>query len=52
MRTIEVGDHVLFDPESHPEVELHGTEYVLLRERDVHALAAARVSDGHSGLYL
>ncbi len=52
VRTIEVGDHVLFDPESHPEVELHGTEYVLLRERDVHALAAARVSDGHSGLYL
>jgi chaperonin GroES len=52
VRTIEVGDQVLFDPESHPEVELQGSEYVLLRERDVHALAASRVSDGHSGLYL
>ena len=52
VRSVEVGDQVLFDPESHPEVELQGSEYVLLRERDVHALAAARVSDGHSGLYL
>lgn len=52
VRTIEVGDQVLFDPENHPEVELQGADYVLLRERDVHALAAARVSDGHSGLYL
>jgi chaperonin GroES len=52
VRTIQVGDQVLFDPESHPEVELQGSEYVLLRERDVHALAASRVSDGHSGLYL
>jgi chaperonin GroES len=52
VRTIQVGDQALFDPESHPEVELQGSEYVLLRERDVHALAASRVSDGHSGLYL
>ncbi|MBI1379069.1 MAG: co-chaperone GroES [Frankiales bacterium] len=52
VRTIEVGDQVLYDPESHPEVELQGSEYVLLRERDVHALAASRVSDGRSGLYL
>jgi chaperonin GroES len=52
VRTIEVGDQVLFDPESHPEVELQGSEYVLLRERDIHALAAARVQDGAPGLYL
>ena len=52
VRTIEVGDQVLFDPENHPEVELQATEYVLLRERDVHAVASERVSDGHSGLYL
>ncbi len=52
VRTIEVGDQALFDPEDHPEVELQGDEYVLLRERDVHALAAARVRDGAAGLYL
>ena len=52
VRTIQVGDQVLYDPESHPEVELQGLEYVLLRERDVHALAAARVADGAPGLYL
>jgi len=54
VRTIEVGDQVLFDPESNPEVEIQAAEYVLLRERDVHALAAARVSgEGTApGLYL
>ena len=53
VRTIEVGDQVLFDPESHPEVEIQAAEYVLLRERDIHALAAHRVSgDGAPGLYL
>lgn len=53
VRTIEVGDQVLFDPEDHPEVEIQAAEYVLLRERDVHALAAHRVSgDAAAGLYL
>ena len=52
VRSVEVGDQVLFDPQDHPEVELQGREYVLLRERDVHALAAARVQDGAPGLYL
>ena len=52
VRTIQTGDQVLFEPEDRSEVELHGTEYVLLRERDVHAVAAARVSDDSTGLYL
>ncbi len=53
VRTVELDDQVLFDPENHPEVELQGIEYVLLRERDVHAVAARRVSaDGSTGLYL
>lgn len=52
VRTIEMGDQVLFDPESHPEVELHSQEYVLMRERDVHAVAADRVSGESTGLYL
>ena len=52
VRTVEVGDRVLFDPEDRAEVELHGVAYVLLRERDVHAVASARLDDGATGLYL
>jgi len=52
VRTIQVGDRVLFDPEDRAEVELHGATYVLMRERDVHAVAAERLDDGLTGLYL
>lgn len=53
VRTIETGDQVLFELEDRAEVELHGVDYLLLRERDVHAVAAARVSDpAAGGLYL
>jgi chaperonin GroES len=52
VRTVQVGDRVLFDPEERAEVELQGKEYVLLRERDIHAVAAPRVEDGRTGLYL
>lgn len=51
VRQVEVGDRVLYDPEDKAEVELHGRGYVLLRERDLHAVAAPRVSDGGTGLY-
>jgi hypothetical protein len=36
-----VGDQVLFSPEDQHEVEVHGEEMVILRERDVHAVAAS-----------
>jgi chaperonin GroES len=52
VRTVETGDRVLFDPEDRAEVELHGKAYVLLRERDLHAVAAERLQDGQTGLYL
>jgi chaperonin GroES len=52
VRSIVVGDRVLFDPDDRSEVELHGEEYVLLRERDVHAVAARRVKPDATGLYL
>jgi len=53
VRTVQVGDRVLFDPEDRSEVELQGTAYVLLRERDIHAVAAERLEDaGATGLYL
>ena len=53
VRTVEPADRVLFDPNDRAEVELHGSDYVVLRERDVHAVAAERLSgDGRTGLYL
>ncbi|WP_416902202.1 GroES family chaperonin [Micromonospora echinospora] len=52
VRSIVSGDRVLFDPDDRSEVELHGRGYVLLRERDVHAVAAERVEDDSTGLYL
>jgi chaperonin GroES len=52
VRQVQLGDRVLFDPEERAEVELHGEDYVLLRERDIHAVAAQRVEDGQTGLYL
>jgi chaperonin GroES len=52
VRTIEVGDRVLFNPEDRYEVEVRGEDYVILRERDVHAVAASRVGQASTGLYL
>jgi chaperonin GroES len=52
VRSIVAGDRVLFDPDDRSEVELHGRDYVLLRERDVHAVAAQRVDQDSTGLYL
>ncbi|GGJ91063.1 10 kDa chaperonin [Pilimelia anulata] len=51
-RAIVTGDRVLFDPEDKAEVELQARQYVLLRERDVHAVAASRVEPDATGLYL
>jgi chaperonin GroES len=52
VRSIQAGDRVLFDPGDRSEVELHGESFVLLRERDVHAVAASRVETNSTGLYL
>ena len=51
-RSVEVGDRVLFDADDKSEVEVHGELYVVMRERDVHAVAADRVGDEATGLYL
>ena len=51
VRSAEVGDRVLFGPEDRYEVEVGGVDYIMLRERDIHAVAASRI-DGHTGLYL
>jgi chaperonin GroES len=52
VRMVKTGDRVLFDPEDRSEVELHGSTYLLLRERDLHAVAAERLSVEGTGLYL
>jgi chaperonin GroES len=53
VRTVQVGDRVLYDPEERAEIELHGSSYVLLRERDIHALASERLDEPAApGLYL
>ncbi len=52
VRSIEMGDRVLFEPEDRGQVELQGIDYVLLRERDIHAVAADRHSTAGTGLYL
>lgn len=52
VRQVQMGDRVLFDPEDRAEVELTTKGYLLLRERDIHAVAAERVEDGRTGLYL
>lgn len=51
VRSVKTGDSVLFNPEDRFEVEVRGEEYLILRERDVHAVASERVGDG-TGLYL
>jgi chaperonin GroES len=51
VRHVEEDDHVLFSPESGHEVEIRAEEYLILRERDVHAVASAR-GEGQTGLYL
>lgn len=51
-RAVEAGDRVLFDPDDKAEVEVHGEVFVVMRERDVHAVAADRLGDQAAGLYL
>ena len=52
VRNIEINDQVLFNPEDLYEVEVSGETFIILRERDVHAVAAERLEIGSTGLYL
>ncbi len=51
VRSAEMGDQVLFSPDDRYEVEVGGEDYVMLRERDLHAVAAQRI-EASTGLYL
>lgn len=52
VRAVQDGDHVLYNPEETYEVEVRGDTFVILRERDLHAVAAERLEEGHTGLYI
>jgi chaperonin GroES len=51
VRACEIGDKVLFSPDDRYEVEVQGEDYVMLRERELHAVAAERI-EASTGLYL
>ena len=51
VRSAEAGDLVLFSPEDRYEVEVQGQDYIMLREREIHAVAAKRI-EASTGLYL
>jgi chaperonin GroES len=51
VRAVKVGDRVLFAREDQYEVEVQGNTYLVLRERELHAIASERPEHG-TGLYL
>jgi len=51
VRSVEVGDRVLLLPDSGIEVEIRGEEFLLIREREAHAVASDR-EEATGGLYL
>jgi len=51
VRHVKVGDRVLFNPEDQLEVEVQGSTYLVMRERDLHAVASELTEHG-TGLYL
>ena len=40
------------EAEAEVEVDVYGEDYVVMHERDIHAVAADRVGDSQTGLYL
>ena len=46
VRNVKIGDRVLFNPEDQFEVEVAGETYLVMRERDLHAVAGAGVITG------
>ncbi|TVT19974.1 co-chaperone GroES [Amycolatopsis acidiphila] len=51
VRNVKVSDRVLFNPEDQLEVEVQGEALLVMRERDIHAVATERTEHG-TGLYL
>lgn len=51
VRNVNVGDRVLFARDEQYEVDVQGSTYLVLRERELHAVATERTEHG-TGLYL
>lgn len=51
VRHVQGDDEVLYLPEDAIEVDVRGETYLIVRERDIHAVASSR-TDGATGLYL
>lgn len=51
VRTVKPGDRVLLAPEDQYEVEIGGVGHMVMRERDLHAVASEATQYG-TGLYL
>jgi chaperonin GroES len=51
VRTVKVGDRVLFSRDDQYEVDVQGQTYLVLRERELHAVATEPTEHG-TGLYL
>ena len=51
VRSVRADDTVLFNPEDCFEVEVQGESCLIMRERDIHAVASDRLDSG-TGLYL
>jgi chaperonin GroES len=51
VRSVSVGNRVLFSADDQFEVEVQGQAYLVLRERDLHAVASEGTEHG-TGLYL
>jgi chaperonin GroES len=52
VRNVATGDEVLYLPEDAIEVDVRGETYLIVRERDIHAVASDRPESDGSGLYL
>ena len=51
VRQVTTGDEVLYLPEDAIEVDVQGDAYLIVRERDIHAVGSTH-RDGATGLYL
>jgi chaperonin GroES len=51
VRSVSIGNRVLFSADDQFEVEVQGQAYLVLRERDLHAVASEGTEHG-TGLYL
>ncbi len=52
VRGVHAGDRVLVLPEAIVEVDVRGDLFLIVRERDVHAVASGERDGGSTGLYL